>query len=394
MADQTLVRLLNERGILNALRVAGATTRADLARQLSLTPASITRVINELAARDLVVEVALPKVKSSLREPGRPGVGIAINASSACFLGVEVGVGLLRYAVIDLAASVVQTFQTEFDKSTSPEGVAEIIAKRVERFRSSETILKKLRGVGVTVPGLVDLDGHVVNLPILRWRNTNFGALLEDRLSLPVSVENNANAAALGAVYSHPGEPTESAVFLKLGTGCGGAAVIEGRLLRGAFGTAGELGHIRVSEEGHPCSCGQVGCLETWVNLAALARSFGADEALSSAKLQKLPKTVAASFRNGEDRGRVALASLTKYLGLGLATLVNVFNPNTIYLGGALRPVLELCLKDLRADLGRRVISGIRVPEVRLSPVEESECAVGAATIAYQRAFDLSPDGG
>ncbi|MET3898124.1 N-acetylglucosamine repressor [Devosia sp. UYZn731] len=391
MADQTLVRFVNERNILASLRVSGPTTRADLARLLSLTPASITRVVNDLVSRDLIVQMALPKAHQTAREPGRPGVGVGLNAGGAYFLGVEVGVGLLRFAVIDLAAGVAQTSQVEFDPASSPSAVVELIAAKVEQLQTAPTIHAKLRGVGVTVPGLVDLDGHVVNLPILGWRNIGFGVLLEDRLSLPVSVENNANAAALGAVYADPEMSAGSAIFLKLGTGCGGAAIINGQLLRGAFGTAGELGHIRVSDDGYPCSCGQLGCLESWVNLSALARAFGAGNTLGAAKLQRLPRTVAASFRNGEERGKHAVESIAKYLGLGISSLVNVFNPNTVVLSGIMRPVLEICLKNIQSDVARRVIFGSRIPEIRLSGLADSECAIGAATVAYQRFFEMSP---
>jgi predicted NBD/HSP70 family sugar kinase len=390
MADQTLARYINELSVLTLLRTQGAASRADIARKLSLTPGTITKLTSELVQRGLVQEIHGVVQNGTPREPGRPGVGIALNPAGAYFLGVEIGVGVLRYALLDLAALVVTTSEVAVSKRISPAKVVPAIAEHVAKLKNNPRYRGKLLSVGVTVPGLVTSDGFVVYLPILGWKNVNLLARLDEAIQLPCVVENNANAAAFGSVYTQPSLPSVCTIFLKLGTGCGGAAIVNGRLLRGAAGTAGELGHIRMTESGHRCSCGQIGCLESWVNLGALARSFRGTDELSDAEFAALPDEVASAADGGDAAALAAIESLAHYLSLGIVSLVNIFNPTTIMLGGVMRPVIERCIDTIQTRVASGIVPGTNVPEVRLSLLGKFECAIGAATTAHHRAFDIS----
>jgi predicted NBD/HSP70 family sugar kinase len=389
MADQTLARYVNERSLLRLLRVQGATTRADMARQLRLTPATVTRLVAEMAERGLLSEGARPAASESGREPGRPGVAVALAPDGAFFLGVEIGVGVLRFALIDLAAQVVASSERTVSRATPPEAVVAIIAAEIAALSADPSYKGRIRGVGVTVPGLVTLDGFVVHLPILGWKSVNLSALLSAATDLPVLVENNAAAAAFGAVYTEPQLPSLCTIFLKLGTGLGGAAIVNGRLMRGAYGTGGEFGHIRIAEDGIRCSCGQTGCLETFVNLAALACEAGDEQGAGHADLVALPAAVAAAAERGEARALAAIETLGHHLARGIVALVNIFNPTTVVLGGVMRPILPRLLPILERDVGERIVPGMRMPEFRLSSLGLFECAIGAATLAHQRAFGL-----
>ena len=387
MADQTLARYVNELSILTMLRTSGPVSRADMARRLSLTPATITRLISKLRVRELVRETHTPNMVA--REPGRPGVRIALNPNGAFFLGVEIGVGILRYTLLDLAASVVNSSEMLVSKRLTPEEAVKTIAGHVAKLERSALLRGKIRSAGVTVPGLVTAEGFIVNLPILGWKNVNLLEVFRKKIRIPCLVENDANAAAFGSVYAQPSLPSVCTIFLKLGTGCGGAAIINGRLLRGSAGTAGEFGHIRVSEHGHPCSCGQVGCLESWVNLAALARSFRGTDKLNHAQYAALPREVITAAEEGNLKAIASIDSLSQHLSLGIVMLVNTFNPGTIMLGGVMRHIFERRLESIRASVANGTVPGIRVPQVRLSLLGPLECAIGAASIAHQHAFDI-----
>ena len=388
MADQTLARYVNELSILTMLRTHGPSSRADIARRLSLTPATITRLISKLRQRELVRETHTPN--TTAREPGRPGVHVALNPEGAFFLGIEIGVGVLRYALLDLAAAVVTSSETLVSREITPEEAVKIIAGHVSRLERSARLRGKIRYAGVTVPGLVTSDGFVVYLPILRWKSVNLLQMLGRKTRLSYLVENNANAAAFGAVYTQPLVPSVCTIFLKLGTGCGGAAIINGRLLRGSAGTAGELGHIRITEHGHPCSCGQIGCLESWVNLSALARSFCGTDRLDDARYAALPAEVIAAAERGDAAALVSIDSLCHYLSIGIITLVNIFNPTTIILGGMMLPIFERRLEAIQASVAKGSIPGTKIPQVRLSSLGPMECAIGAASLAHHQAFDFS----
>ena len=271
MANQSLVRHVNERRLLGALRIAGPLSRAELARRLSLTRASVTGMVDDLFARGFVVEDAAA-LADGRRDAGRPGIALRLAPGGAYFLGVEIGVGIIRLALIDLTGRPVETESHAVAADIAPEAVIGLLRSRVAAFRAHPAYGPRLSGIGVTVPGLVSRTGHVVNLPILGWRDVPFGAALTAALALPVFVENNANAAAFGHIYADPGAGEGVLVYLKIGTGCGGAVVIDNKLMRGSHGLGAEIGHLRVAPDGPPCKCGQRGCLETFVNLKALQR--------------------------------------------------------------------------------------------------------------------------
>jgi predicted NBD/HSP70 family sugar kinase len=390
MADQTLARYVNELSILTMLRTHGAATRADMARRLSITPATVTRLVSELSRRELLREIDEPAANGAAREPGRPGVNVELNSNGAYFLGVEIDVGVLRYALLDLSASVVASSEVRVPKSAKP---ATVVGRIVDFERALEREGRfngKVKSVGVTVPGLVTSDGYVVNLPILGWKSLDLLAILKEQGSLPYIVENDANAAAFGAHYTQLSLPTESTIFLKLGTGCGGAAIINGRLLRGGTGTAGEFGHIKIAGQGHTCSCGQVGCLEASVNLAAVARSFKGSDDLSEEDFLALPSELVCAVGAGDKAAIRTVRALARQLALGIVALVNIFNPTTIVLGGVMSPILSLCLDDIRSRIAAGIVPGTTVPEIRLSDLGIFDCAIGAASIAHHHLFDIS----
>ena len=390
MADQTLARYVNELSVLTLLRVHGPASRAELARNLGVTPATATRLVAQLMQRGLIHEVKGTARDNTVREPGRPSVAVALNPSGAYFLGIEIGVGTVRTSLLDLAASVVSSSIDRVSPNIGPEQAADLVTEKWAALEADPRIKGRIRSVGVTVPGLVTTDGFVIHLPILGWKEVAFADLVSGNISLPCIVENNANAAAFGASYTEPALPSVCTIFLKLGTGCGGAAIINGRLLRGGSGTAGELGHIRLTEHGHRCSCGQHGCLESWVNLGALARGFRGHDDLSSAEFTALPVEVVQEAHDGDPRAREALSSIGHHLAMGIVTLVNIFNPTTIMLGGVMRPVLETILPDVRMQVAADIVPGTAVPELRLSALGEFECSVGVACLAHHHSFDLS----
>ncbi len=389
MADQTLAKLVNERNILTVLLRQPA-TRAELSRMLELTPPSISRLTADMMQRGLLCKTTGSRDRSGERELGRPGTALAINPEAAYFLGIEIGVGVLRFAVIDLAAQMACSIEQTLPHPVAPEAVARAIGRQVEVLCADRRFRNRLLGATVTVPGLVQLTGHVVNLPIVGWKDLDLHGILAEVLPMPFTIENSANAAAFGAVYGHPEAVGRSTLYLKIGTGCGGAAILDGRLFRGAHGTGMEAGHIRIASDGPPCSCGQRGCLETFVNLAALTDQCRGFDWARDVDVADLPALVAQRIAAGDaDAGAIASA-LARNLSLGLVSLVNLFNPETIIFGGSMRPLIATVLPDLAAQLAAQIIPGTGLPDCQLSPLGAEECTIGAARIAHHRQLDVA----
>ncbi len=385
MANQAYIKDLNTRRVLTLLRVEGRVTRADIARQLGLTKSTVTYIVDDLIEQELAEEVEANSAREGRRDLGRPGINVGLAPSGAYFLGVEIGVHTLRYALLDLTLNAIDTKTVTLKKPMSPEAVIKAITEHLARLREDRRFASRIRAIGVTVPGLVRSDGFVVHLPIMGWREVNFLELATKHIDIPVNIDNNANAAAFGEVYCTP-RHSGLTLYLKLGNGCGGAAIINGELLRGWAGAAAEFGHMRVAGKGLLCSCGRTGCLEPHVNLTAL-KAYAHELHVPG---DGSPRTIAIAIGKGDKRAEAAAAKLLRFLSIGLVNLTNLFNPSDIVLGGDMSPVLDIGLQTLRERLSEDIVPGMLMPSVTLSNIGEYECAVGAAALAHQQGYDIA----
>ena len=387
MADQTLARYVNELAILTTLRTQGPTSRAVLSRRLALTPATMSRLVGEMARRGLLRETEAAADRGGAREPGRPAVNVEINPQGAFFLGVEIGVGVVRFALLDLAAAVVNSTVSAVPADIAPDAVTRRIGRRLDKLERDPRFAGKIRSVGVTVPGLVTLDGHVVHLPILRLEGPQPARAAAQVGVAALLHRKQRRRRHLGSVYTQPSLPSDCTIFLNSGTGSRPRGNRQRRLVRGAFGTAGEFGHLRIAANGPKCYCGQ---RLRW-RPSSISRRW---RALRGPRPRRrrvrtgLPDEIAEAARDG-GRARRAVDSPARHLAAGLVALVNVFNPSTIVLGGVMQPLLEPLIPRLKAAVAAGIVPGGAVPEIRMSALGLLECAIGAATVAHHHSFDV-----
>jgi glucokinase len=206
---------------------------------------------------------------------------------------------------------------------------------------SAGTPVRRLRGVGIGAPGLVQqgIVRRMVNVP--GWRNVRLQHALEQRLGCPCRVDNDANCAALGEASFGAGRGAKQVVAVTLGTGVGGGLVLDGRLYRGANGAAGEIGHMVVDPGGPRCGCGRRGCLEAHVGTAAILRRARAAMRRQPGPLRRLaagsrltPRLVSDAAAAGDASARRVWEETGTWLGIGLANVVNLLNPDRIVIGG------------------------------------------------------------
>jgi len=385
MANQGFIRNMNQRRILTLLRREGGLSRAEIARRLSLTRSAVTYLADGLLNEQLVGEVAGDAAELP-REAGRPGVTLSIHPAGNYFLGAEIGVTVMRFALVDMTLTPVKTKTMALRKPPSPAEAIRAIDAFLTACGAEKRIGKRIRAIGITVPGLVRGDGMVLHLPILGWRDVNLLALARKAFRIPVAIDNDTNGVAFGEVYRHPKLSHDLVLFLRLGNGCGGAAIVEGNLLRGTSGVAAEFGHMRIADHGPLCHCGQRGCLETYVNLTALSRYLTEAEA----RVGPDPVQVAAAIGAGNSAAGAAVERLGVHLATGIISLTNIFNPSDIVLGGAMLPVLAVGLERLRATVAAGIVAGMQAPNIALSGGDAFECAIGAAAIAHHAQFDVS----
>jgi glucokinase len=313
----------------------------------------------------------------------------SVNASSGLVFAVDLGGTHLRVALVDSTGKIHTQLKRHTPKDHSPHVLVETLASVADEWRRSD--YGPISAASVMVPGAVDSAQAVVlsapNLPSL----INFGlkAVLQERLEWPVVLENDANAAAIGEMWLGAARGCRDVVSVTLGTGVGGGVVLGGKLWRGAHGSAGEIGHTTVDPFSDlKCKCGNTGCLELFASATAIVRM--ARESLSQfppATLSAENLTAEQIFDAGRQGDELALSVFKragKYLGIGLANLMSLIDPEIIVINGGVVNGWELFAADMYEEVAERAFHAT-AQQVRIARAECGDNAglLGAARLAF-----------
>ncbi|MDF2630008.1 MAG: glucokinase [Symbiobacteriaceae bacterium] len=381
--DQGLVKELNKGIVLNLLLRQSPISRAAMAKMSGLNKATVSALVDELAAEGMVVELG-PGESSGGRRPNL----LMLNEQAGVVAGVDLGVGYLLVVLMDMRAAVRWERRVTWDCAVGPEVCLEQVAALVEEGMAALPLGPRgLLGVGVGVPGLVDhRQGRLLFAPNLPWRDVDIAPLLSRRLGVPVLVDNEANAGAVGELWAGCARGVSNLVFLSVGVGLGAGIVLGREVYRGAGGVAGELGHSTIDVAGPVCRCGNRGCWELYASEAALlaevARRGGGAGASVGA--------VADAARAGDAAAAGALAAVGEYLGVGIANIINTFNPALVVIGSSIAEGGEFILNPARRAVAERALAHPRAgAQVALSALGAEACAIGAGALVLQEQFRL-----
>jgi predicted NBD/HSP70 family sugar kinase len=346
--NQQGMRRRNLARVLHAVNAEGPLSRAAVASRIGLTRAAVSTLVDELIRSGLLEELG-PERPGRV---GRPGSALALSGRGPAGIGAEIGVDHLAVCAVDLRGEVrARAVRQGTNRGRSPEPVVDDLTRLVRQVvAEAESEGLWPAGLAVAVPGLVASDARtVVRAPNLDWHDTDLGALLPGGLpsGLPVTVDNEANFGGLAELWLGDGTPPD---FLHVSAeiGIGGAVVVDGRLLRGTRGFAGELGHVPVRPEGPACACGGRGCLEQYAGEEAVLRAAGLEPA--EHRVEFLAERAAA----GDKDVHRALRGAGTALGIALTGAVNLLDPETVVLGGALAALAPWLLPSLERELARR----------------------------------------
>lgn len=310
-------------------------------------------------------------------------------------VGIDIGGTKIAGALVDPAGNLVEELKVPTPAEDS-QAIVEAVAQLINTLSTGRDVV----GAGIAAAGFIDAEqANIVYAPNLSWRNEPFKAKVEALVSVPVLLENDANAAGWAEYVYGAGKGTKHMVMLTIGTGVGGAVVADSHLLRGGFGIGGELGHIRVVPSGRLCGCGQYGCIEQYGSGTALLRSAkelatsgkpeGARLAQLSHEVGELTGLEVAQAISENDPGAVALVQeLGSWIGQTIGSITAVLDPELVVIGGGVSAVGEVLMKPIRdAFLAHLPARGFR-PELQIKPAEFLNAAglVGAADLA-RRAF-------
>ena len=321
------------------------------------------------------------------------------NSRENLVCAVDLGGTNLRAANIDGAGTIHERVRNATPQSAGADAIVSSIAAAVRECEAAAVKRgAQIHSVSVVVPGSVDIDtGLVVNAPNLNsLQGYKFGPALEGALGRSVLLENDANAASLGEMWQGAARGYQTILCLTLGTGVGGGIILEGKLWRGADGTAGELGHITVEPFGGvPCKCGNNGCLEVYASATAIVRL--AREGLATHPGSSLHSIDRADLTSekvfGEATGGDELAlevfrTAGVYLGVAMAGYINIFNPEMIVIGGGVSGAWEMFASPAQAEVLRRAFPA----PARRCRIVRAECGddaglIGAAWLAFENKF-------
>lgn len=362
--DQALVREINLSIILNALRDHSPISRASLAGVTGLNKTTVSSLVQQLIDAHFVTEAGILKTEDT----GRPGMMLELNPNAGCMLGMEIGVDFISVVASNFGVETVWRRQVQHAPDMGQE---EILHRAVDLVREALKQIgdecREVLGLGVGVPGLVDISsGTILFAPNLHWRNVSVRRILEQNFDFPIHVDNEANMATLGESYFGVARGARSVLYISAGVGLGGGIVLEGRVLTGAGGFAGEVGHMTMQPDGLRCNCGNLGCWETLASQGSVFRRVreavegGARTLLlgyCDGDLENLsiPLVVRAA-QAGDSVATDALEETGVYLGIGLANLINALNPEVVVFGGSLSLAGDFLLPVINRVIAERAL--------------------------------------
>ncbi|GER90091.1 sugar kinase [Dictyobacter vulcani] len=383
------VRRINRSTVLQAIYRAGAISRLQLSQCCGLSVATITNVVAELLAEGILLEAGL-----EASDGGRPRRLLELNREYGYFFGVEIGETDIAVELFDLTLQNIQTAHYSLHgEENHPMKAVQCVIEGVTTLLAALNIPReKILGMGLGVLGLVDhTDNDAVLAPSWQWQRVPLKELINQSLHIPLYLDNGAKTMALVELHMRKTSATnETMIVANLGTGVGAGIVYEGKLYCGKTNSAGEWGHTVMALDGALCRCGRRGCLEAYVGAPAIITRFrqrvsDRSEACDEDETHALIAILEAAQHNDEVAIQV-LQETAHYLGAGLANLVNLFNPQSIMLGGWVGTLLgPYLLPEVRRFVERYALKlPFDATQILVSQSGKDAGSIGAALLARE----------
>ena len=395
--DQAALRKVNLTAVLNCLRQKAPISRAALADETGLNKATITRLIAELMEHGFVREVGT--LSSST---GRPSILLELDPDAGFIIGVRLDVDYSSVILTNFAADILWRHEEPHANNGSKEAIQENLLKLIRMaIEAAPKTGRPILGLGFSAPGLVDVSsGTLLFAPNLGWQNVPLGEWLEKTFNFPVYVDNEANLAALGESYFGAARDCDYVLYVNITYGVGAGIVMNQQIFPGTSGLAGEVGHMTIDPHGYRCNCGNIGCWETFVSVPAMFRRMR--EAIASGQQSSLNIDMLENFNRlsvpevlkiAEDGDVVAqnvLNETSRYIGLGLANLINLLNPKRVVLGGYLSPAYPAMLETISAVVKERALRWAwESSEIVIAQYGSDASLMGAIATIYNHALSF-----
>ncbi|TVR20700.1 MAG: ROK family transcriptional regulator [Anaerolineaceae bacterium] len=398
--DHTTMRAMNTALILNTLHQHAPLSRAGIAQHTGLNKASVSSMIRELIASGMVEEVGTISKTSDI---GRPGINLRLNSEVGYIISAEIGADFISVVAVNFALEVVTRRYINVPDDPDYDTMMDyLIANLRDVHGQVRRQDKPILAIALGVPGMVDMQaGRLLFAPNLGWRDLPLKQIIQRHFDVPVFLANEANMAALGESYLGTAPDSRLLLYVSSGIGLGGGIVINGQLLTGINGFAGEFGHMTVARNGLPCRCGNVGCWETEATQLALFRRIR--EALSDGRDSILRQTnpngvlttedVVYAAENGDTIAQTALVDTGHWIGVGIANLIKALNPEHVVFGGKMALAHDFLMPAIREAITKNTFAWMQEhTHLSIATHIEDACVMGGAAMVHRQIVN-NPNG-
>jgi predicted NBD/HSP70 family sugar kinase len=375
------MRAINRQIVLNYVRDRGPISRAEIARRTKLQRSTISEIVDSLLEEGLIEEVGAGQSTG-----GRCPTLLALRTTGAAAIGIDIAPTRTTVATSDLAGGLLESEEFETDHDFERTMARAVSAAR----RLTERGGGRIEGIGVSLPGLVDSSkGRLLYVPYFNWRDLDIGDRIAEATGLKVTIDNDANAAALAELWFGRADVSEARDFIMvfIAEGVGAGIIFDRQVYRGEGGAAGEFGHMIIGDRAPvPCSCGSYDCWEAFASgraaVARYARLAGAGAARAMSFAQLIDRALA-----GEAAAREALGETARFLGIGISNLIVGFSPEVVIVGGAITRAWDL-VSDLFSETVRRSVRR-DLPFTRIIPstIGDRASLMGALSLVLADKF-------
>jgi glucokinase-like ROK family protein len=388
------VKNLNKHAIIDLIRFTpGGIARAEMARSLGLTRAAVSTIIGDLHESGLVREV------EAHHPGGRKPIVLEITPGIGYVVGVDMGATHLLMILADFSGREIQVLDAPLDINQGPQVCLSQVNLHLHTIlEKAEITLQDIKAIGIGVPGPIVAEAGMVSGPPIMpgWDGYPIRDYLQGIWHCPVSLSNDSDMGALGEWAYGAARGERNIAYIKVGTGIGCGLLLDGQIYRGATGSAGEIGHTTIDENGPLCQCGNRGCLEAMAGGRAIANR--AIEAIRKGQRTQLSETtpidkitareVISAARRGDLFAQQIMIEAGNHLGTAVSSLVNLFNPGMVVIGGGVAQIGDLLIEPIRRAVHQRSLRvASRAVRIAVSLLGRRSSAMGAVVQAISVAL-------
>ncbi len=394
-----LMHELNTKLILRVIREYSPISRSEIVEKTNLTAATVSRIVNKLIKYKLVKETGYAESSG-----GRKPVLLELNPDSVLTVGVDLEIDEINGVIIDLNGKILNKSRIDISGKTSQDYILNKVNEVIGKLLAESDYMNRIIGIGIGMHGLVDNAGGIsIYPPAFGWREVPVADIIKAKYDLPVIIENNVRALTLAEKWFGAGNNFNNFICIKVGAGIGSGIFVDGRLYRGADNYAGEIGHTTVDEDGSVCSCGNYGCLESMAsNSAIIKRTLKMLKQGAASKINGLIKNnldnldeeiIFLAAEQGDVLARQVLQDTGRYLGICVANLINILNPEAVIISGDVVMVGDIVLESLKSTVHNRALSDpAKYVKIVKSTMNKEGVAIGASTLIMESLFKIDRD--